>query len=113
MDPFIISAITFLTMALGAWAGFVVLVLGGILYTAKKERGSVRMTDKALFVGTIIMTIAAFVVVFIWPGLIYMIPATVAFVEIASIPILGYLSEIAFKHYRRLRGKCGEVDEAA
>jgi hypothetical protein len=82
------------------------------MYCARKVRGKIRTTDIALFVSTLFATITAFIVVFIWPGLIHMVPSTVAFVGVGSIPILAYLTELGVKHWIRLRKTIKpEVDE--
>jgi hypothetical protein len=114
MDPFILNIITICIIALGTWAGVILIGMGKIMYTARKRRGSMRTTDLLLFSATAIWTLIAFVLVFIWPGLLYMIPSTVAFLGIASIPILGYLSEFTLKHLTRMRQtSLQEVDEHA
>lgn len=114
MDPFLLSAVTYLMLALGAWAGFVVIAMLRIMHRAKKLRGSVRSYDRNITTITAIMAGGSLFVTFIWPGLIYMIPSAVAFFELASIPILGYLSEFAFKHWQRIKGiPVSEVDEHA
>lgn len=114
MDPFMLSALTYFALFLGFWSIITVIMLARILMKAKKERGVCRSDDKKMFAFTTILTIFAFIVVFVWPGLIYMIPSTVAFIELASIPLLGYVSEVAFKHWKRMKDtQSDEVDEHA
>lgn len=114
MDPFIISAVTFLTLVLGGWAGAVMLMIGRIMTLARRQGRKVRTDDKKTLIITGIILIASLVITFVWPGLIYMIPATVAFFEIASIPFLGFLSERAYHHWKRMKDPIDEeVDEHA
>lgn len=114
MDPLTLSILTYLVIALGVWAGIVMAILGRIVYCAKTRRGVARTSDVVLFFVTMIATVAAFVVVFIWPGLIHLIPSAVAFASIGSIPVLGYLTELGVKHWIRLKNSFrSQVDESA
>lgn len=114
MDPFVLSFLTYITIFIGTWAGAIALLQCRIMLQAKVKNGTCRTSDKTSLIAAALLSIGAYVLIFVWPGLIYMIPATVAFVEIASIPVLGYLSEIAIIHWRRMKAMLkSEVDEHA
>jgi len=114
MDPLIISIITYMVITLGVWAGGIALITGRIIVEARQLRGAARTSDILVFLVTAVATIVTFIVVFIWPGLIHMIPSTVAFVGIGLIPLLGYMTEIGYKHWKRLHKlNSVEVDEHA
>ena len=102
VDPLVLSLVTFLTLFIGCWAAFVALMTGRVMIESRRKRGVCRKSDIHILAWTSILTVSFLVVVFVWPGLIKMIPSTVAFVEIASIPFLLYLSESVVKNFKRL-----------
>ena len=102
MELFSLAMLTYMLIGLGVWSAVIMVSLIGNIVRGivahKKARKSDVMTLTTLF----ILTAFSIVVVFIHPGLIHMIPSTVAVLEIGSIPPLLYLTEKNAKDWMRL-----------
>lgn len=102
---FINGVITIGLMILTLWC--TVIAVGDIrlMRLAKQYRGSFRRTDLIQLIGLLISIAAAFVVLFIKPGLIYNVPSAVVCLEIGSVAALWHLSELQFKNLHRIRDR--------
>jgi predicted membrane protein len=93
----LLSVLTYALVVMGIWAaGISAWIIKSVLAKCI-GRKKCRKTDIIHSVFMILSAILAFVVVFIHPGIIYMIPSTIATFVVGSIPIMIYLTE---KHLR-------------
>lgn len=108
---------TFITIALfglSLWCGLIAFGEIRIMSISHKIRGSVRRKDVIEFTALISSLIAAGVVLFVKPGLIYSAPSTIICLELLSVPILFHLSDIQWKNLsgiKRLTRRPAPVDQ--
>ena len=95
--------LTYVLVILGVWSSIIAYGTMKIMRLAKATRGSVRKADKIKLYSLVGSSAIIGFVLFIYPGLIYTAPSTVAVLEIASLPLLFHLSEIQWKNWKRLR----------
>jgi len=103
MDPTILSLVTFLTLGIGVWAGTIAILYVRIMHQAKQKRGEVRNDDVKYFAFSAIVATICAIVIFIWPGLLQIIPSAASFLAIGCIPILWYISDLSIQHWKRIK----------
>lgn len=95
--------LTFILLALLGWSGIVGWKTTKILKVAKTVYGKTRFTDKLMLVVTVLVGLASFVILFVYPGLIYQLPSVAAVVEVAFAFVLFYLHDLQFKNWVRFQ----------
>lgn len=98
----LISLITALLVGMCIWSSVIALADARLMFMAHKRRGSVRRTDAIQFVFLLVCSITSLVVLFVHPGLIYKIPEGIIAIEIASIPLMWYMTELLVKNFQRI-----------
>jgi len=98
-----LTILTYGLIALGVWAAVIVYFLVRTIIAAKQMHGKIRRNDIFHVVSLLVVLIAVFIVVFIWPGLISMLPTSTAFLEVAAIPLFVHFFEVSYRDWRRLK----------
>ena len=99
MDPTTLALLTHALVGLGVWAGLIAGGIFGNMFRGKKRNGYFRRSDVAQFCSLIAFTFITFFVVFIWPGLIYVIPSGITVIVVGAFVPLVYLTEKHIKDW--------------
>lgn len=97
-----LQILIFATIILMVWSAFVGVATFKVMKAAKKKHSKFRKSDILLLLGLFCFSVGSAILLFIYPGLIYTIPAALAVIEIAISVILYHLSDIQLKNWHRL-----------
>lgn len=85
------------------WSSLIALADARMMYLMRRFRGHVRKTDLIQFIVLTSCSVVGLLVLFVHPGLIYKIPSGIIALEIASIPMLMYLTQLLAENVKRVQ----------